>query len=114
MAPVVLLLAAAGVLALLLRLGGALLVLGLNAAESTAASGLAEVSERRGDVTGFLERRRTADTLRGARRRAALTLLVLLLLLAVPPVVGVAREAYAACALLWLLPRRRIRLPRAR
>lgn len=104
-------LAALGGLAVVLRLGGALLRLGMSAAESTAATGLAELSERRGDVTGFLERRRAAHGLRRRRARAGLAALAWLALLSAPPLLGVAREAFAACSLLWLLPRPRARLP---
>lgn len=107
-------LAVLGALALLLRLVLALLFLGVRAAESTAAAGLAEVSERRGDVTGFLERRDSASTLRRARRRSAVAALAWVLLLAVPPMAGVAREVYAAASVLWLLPRQRVRLPARR
>ena len=108
---VLLLLAVLGVLALVVRLGRAMLRLGLNAAEATAASGLAEVSERRGDVTGFLERRAFGQTLRRARRRNLAATLAYAALIAIPPFAGVAREVYAAAALLWLLPRRPVRPP---
>jgi hypothetical protein len=98
-------LAAAGLLALLVRLALALARLGLLVLERSAAEGLAEVSERRGDVTAFLERRSRSSHLRGARRRAALLVLAWCLLLAAPAAAGVAREVYAISALLWLLPR---------
>lgn len=100
-------LAVAGFFAVLLRLGRSLLLLGVRAAESTAAGGLAELSERRGDVTGFMERRDAAGRMRSSRRRAGLSALVWTLVLVVPPLAGVALEAYAAASLLWLLPRRR-------
>ena len=108
---VLLLLAVLGVLALVVRLGRAALRLGLNAAEATAASGLAEVSQRRGDITGYLERRASGETLRRARRRNLAAALGYALLLAVPLFTEFAREAYAAAALLWLLPRRPVRPP---
>jgi hypothetical protein len=108
---VLLLLAVFGFLALLVRLGRAALRLGLNAAEATAASGLAEVSQRRGDITGFLEKQASGAALRRARRLNAAALVGYGVLLAVPLFVGVAREAYAAAALLWLLPRRPVRPP---
>lgn len=106
---VLLLLAVLGVVALAARLGRSALRLGLNAAEATAASGLAEVSERRGDITGFMEGRASGDTLRRARRRNLASLAAYALLLVIPPFTPFAREAYAAAALLWLLPRRPIR-----
>jgi hypothetical protein len=108
---VLFLLAVLGFLALAGRLAGSLLRLALNAAESTAATGLAEVSERRGDITGFIEKRTAAQTLRRRRRITLLVSAACFLLMAVPPFAGVAREVYAACALLWLLPSSRV-LPR--
>jgi hypothetical protein len=106
---VLLILAVLGFLALAGRLGRALLRLALNAAESTHATGLAEVSERRGDITGMIETRTAAQTLRRKRRLTLLSVVACVLLIAVPPFAGVAREVYAACALLWLVPTRRIR-----
>jgi hypothetical protein len=106
---VLFLLAVLGVVAVVLRLGRELVRLALNAAESTAATGLAEVSERRGDITGLMERRAAADTLRRGRRLAVAQIAALLLLLAVPPFLGVAREVYAAAALLWFIPARKLR-----
>ncbi|HEX6910370.1 MAG TPA: hypothetical protein VF142_08240, partial [Longimicrobium sp.] len=97
---VLLLLAALGVFALLARLGRSMLRLGLNAAEATAASGLAEVSERRGDITGFMERRASGETLRRARRRNLASVAAYALLIAIPPFTPFARELYAASALL--------------
>ena len=108
---VLLVLAVLGFVALVTRLGRAALRLGLSAAEKSAAGGLAEVSHRRGDVTGFLERRDAEQSLRRARRRAALGVGAYALLLAIPAFAGMAREVYAACALLWFLPRRPIRPP---
>jgi hypothetical protein len=107
---VLLILAVLGFLALAGRLGRALLRLALNAAESTAATGLAEVSERRGDITGMMEKRTAAQTLRRNRRITLLTVVACLLLIIVPPFMDVAREVYAACAVLWFLPPRRSRL----
>lgn len=106
---VLLLLAVLGFAAVLGRLARAALRLGLNAAEATAATGLAEVSQRRGDVTGFLERQASTAVLRRARRRNLAAVAGYGLLLAVPLFAGVAREVYAASALLWLLPRRSVR-----
>jgi hypothetical protein len=108
---ILLLLAVLGVAALVVRLGRAALRLGLNAAEATAASGLADVSQRRGDITGFLERRASGESLRRARRRNLAAVLGYGLLLVVPLFTGVGREIYAAAALVWFLPRRPIRPP---
>jgi hypothetical protein len=104
-------LAIAGCLALLNRLirsGGRL---GLAWMESTAAAGLAEVSERRGDITALMERRQSEQGIRRTRRKEVVFAAGYLLLLLVPPLAGVAREVYAAAALLWVLPKRRIVLP---
>lgn len=106
---ILLVLAVFGFVALVTRLGRAALRLGLNAAETTATSGLAEVSHRRGDITGFLERRASEQSLRRARRGAAALTFAYLLLLAVPAFASMAREVYAACSLLWFLPRRPLR-----
>jgi hypothetical protein len=107
---VLLILAVLGFLALAGRLVRALFRLALNAAESTAATGLAEVSERRGDITGMMEKRTAAQTLRRNRRITGLTAVGCVLLMVVPPFADVAREVYAACALLWFLPPRRSRV----
>lgn len=106
---VLLILAVFGFLALLRRLGGSLLRLGLRAAEGTAAAGLAEVSERRGDITAFMEQRADAAALRRSRRRAAAAVGACALLLVVPLFAGFAREAWATCSLLWFLPSRPLR-----
>ena len=57
------------------------------------------MSQRRGDSTGFLERRASGETLRRARRRNLAAVLFYVLLLVIPLFTGVAREAYAAAAL---------------
>ena len=106
---VLFLLAVFGFMALALRLGRELVRLALNAAESTHATGLAEVSERRGDITGLMERRAAADTLRRNRLRTWLQVVGLLLLLVIPPFFGLGREVYAASALLWFVPARKLR-----
>jgi hypothetical protein len=104
-----LLLAIAGVAALLMRNGRALLRVGLNTAEASAVSGLAEVSVRRGDLTGLMERRSMQAGLRSARRKNLASAAMYALLLIVPPLLGVGREVYAACSLLWFLPTRPVR-----
>ena len=99
-------LAVAGGLALVARLFRALIRLGLAAVEKTAASGLAEVAARRGDLTGLAERRETEGRARQGRLRAALLVALWLLVLLVPPFTGWTREVYALASVLWLLPRR--------
>ena len=105
------LLAALGVAALATRLGRALFRVAMNAAEATAVSGLADVSERRGDITGFLERRASQTGLRRSRRRDAAFAAGYFLLLAIPPFLGAAAPVYAAAAVLWLVPVRPLRPP---
>lgn len=102
-------LAVAGCLALLVRSGRALLRLGLNAAEAQAVSGLADVSERRGDLTGLMESRSMTAVLRSARRKNLATTAMYALLLVGAPLAGFGREVYAAAALLWFLPTRPVR-----
>lgn len=88
-----------------------LLRLGLRAAEATTAAGLAEVSARRGDLTGLAERR---EVLRRARRRRTRDLgfaLLWFLWLLLPPFLGVAAYAYAVGAPLWLIAPPRITPP---
>src|SRR5690606_6901645 len=67
MQTLILLLAIAGALAIVRGLGRTLLRLGLRAAEETTASGMAEVSARRGDITGLSERRQVAQAARRER-----------------------------------------------
>ncbi|HYW07533.1 MAG TPA: hypothetical protein VE913_11280 [Longimicrobium sp.] len=101
-------LAVLGGIALVVRLGRSLVRLGLTAAELGAASGLAEVSARRGDITGLAERASHGATLRHNRRRDIAVVLFWLALLVIPPLAGWTRVVYAASAVLWLLPRRPI------
>ena len=101
------LLAVFGGIALVLRLLGSLLGLGLTAAEASASISLADASARRGDVTTMLERRQAALTLRRRRRRAAGWVALWLGLIVVPPLTGWTGIVYPAAALLWLFPRAR-------
>jgi hypothetical protein len=100
-------LAVAGAFALLGQLFRALARLGIAAVEKTAASGLAEVAARRGDLTGLAERRELEGRARHGRARAGLLVAAWLLLLLVPVFTGWTREAYAAASVLWLFPRQR-------
>lgn len=105
----VFLLAIAGALAVVYRLVRALARLVLSFAEVTSASGLAEVSARRGDLTAMAEQRVHE---RLARRRQWGDLLYVLLWLGwllLPPLISLAQPFYAAAAPLWLLPYRRVR-----
>lgn len=105
------LLAAAGVAALVSRLLASLLRLGLAAAEKTHNDGLVDASLRRGDLTALVERQAQVKTLRWSRARSALLVAVWTALLVAPPLAGWGREAYALSSLLWLLPGRPV-LPR--
>lgn len=99
------LLAAAGGLALLLRaLRGSFAVV-LRAGEEVSASGLAEASARRGDLTELAERQRVTRIARSAKRRQILLTLLWALWLVLPLAFGGARLAWAPAALLWLAPR---------
>ncbi|MDP9349343.1 MAG: hypothetical protein M3P24_09435 [Gemmatimonadota bacterium] len=102
------LLAALGFLALLARIFRSVVRFGLATAEATAIAGLIEVSARRGDLTGLSERRAQEREARRGRRLAGALLVLWVVLLAVPPFTGWAREVYAACALLWVLPKQKI------
>lgn len=107
--PALLVVAILGVLALLGRAVRSALRLALHVAETTAASGLAEVSARRGDLTGLAERRAHQARARRLRRAELLLLTGWVAWIAIPPIVGWLPAAYAPAALLWLLPRRPIR-----
>ncbi|HSU14859.1 hypothetical protein [Longimicrobium sp.] len=108
--PVVGLLAVFGCVALVFRLARAALRLGLSTLESASAGGLVEVSIRHGDLTGMAERQAQARAARRARLRAILLVLLWAALLVAPVVAGISRPVYALAALLWLLPRKPVRL----
>ena len=103
LAAVVGLLALAGAAALLLLLLRGAVRLALETAEVIAANGLAEVSARRGDLTGMSERRERERAVRRSRQSTLFLSLLWLVWLIAPLVLGWAREAYAAAAPLWLL-----------
>ena len=110
--PLLVLLAIAGAVGLGVRVVRSLLRVGVTAAEETAVASLAEVSARRGDLTGLAENREMRRSLRRSRLREVGLLGVWVGLLAVPPVAGWLPAGYAAAALLWFLPRRPIRARR--
>jgi hypothetical protein len=111
--PAVGLLALVGCAALVFRLARAALRLGLTSLESVSAGGLVDISIRHGDLTGMAERQEQARTARRARTRAILLALLWAVLLLVPAVAGISRPVYALAALLWLLPRKPLRLDTA-
>jgi hypothetical protein len=104
------LLALVGCAAIVFRLARSLLRVGLAAAEAGAVGGMMRVSVRQGDLTGMAERQAVVAAVRRTRLLALATAAFWALLLVVPPLAGVARAVYAAAALVWLLPRRPIRL----
>jgi hypothetical protein len=106
---VLVVLAVLGVAALVYRLIRCVARLVLAYAEVTAATGIAENSARRGDLTSLAEHQANE---RAARRRqwenlrfVALWLVWLL----VPPTISLTQPLYAAAAALWLLPYRPVR-----
>jgi hypothetical protein len=103
------LMAVLGALAVAYRLLRALARLGVASAERTAASGLAEVSARRGDITSLGERRAHEQVARRRQRQDVLLVALWLAWLVVPPLIGWSQVVYAAAAPLWLLPQQRIR-----
>ena len=112
MRTLVVVLAFLGAAAILRALARTALRLGLRAAEATTAAGMAEVSARRGDITGLAERQQAAREARRHRRRDILLSLLRLAWLVVPPVAGWAAQAYALAAPLWLAAPPSIRLPK--
>lgn len=114
-APLVGLLAVLGGVAIVFHLLRSLFRLGIATAEKTALDGMAEISARRGDLTAMAEQRQQQRELASSRRFSALSTLALGALLIVPPIAGFTQLAYAAGSLLWLLPRKplRLRLPTA-
>ena len=108
--PVTGLFALVGCAALVYRLGRSLLRLGLSAVEAGAVGGMMRVSARTGDLTAMAERQAVVAAVRRNRVAALLTAGAWAALLVVPPLAGVSRPVYAAAVLVWLLPRRPIRL----
>lgn len=111
METLVVVLAIAGVGAILRALARTVLRLGIGAAEETAAASMAEASARRGDLTGLAERQRAARMARRHRRTDVLLSIAWLAWLVVPPFAEIAAQAYAFAAPLWLVAPPRVRLP---
>jgi hypothetical protein len=108
----VLLLAAAGFLAVALRAGLALLVVLRRGVEGVLARDVEEIHARRGDLTR-LEDAVDARALVRRRRVVALSLFTMWAgLLVVPPLTPWPSFLYAAYSLLWLVPRRTRLAPR--
>ena len=105
-------LALLGAVALLVRLARSVARFALGAAETAAASSLAEASARRGDLTRMSEARQAERAARTGRRRSGLVSLGWALWLVLPLVVGGIAEGWALAAPLWLLPGADLRLRR--
>lgn len=105
---VLVLLAVAGAAALGERLFRAIVRVLLTTAETAAASGIAESSARRGDLTRMQEGAQVARKARAARLQSALLAVVWLLWLAVPLALELLPAGYAAAAPLWLFRDRRL------
>jgi hypothetical protein len=106
---IVFMLAFVGAAALAYRLIRSLLGLAFALAESAAASGLAEQSARRGDLTGMVERREAQRVARRLRVRQAARTVFWLFCLAFPPFTPWVSAFYAAAAPLWFFPTGSIR-----
>lgn len=103
------LLAGLGVLALAVRLGTALGRFLLGAAEIAAARSSIDTSARRGDLTSMQEGREAVQAGRRLRINSVVLAVLWTVWIAVPPFIGVAAEAWALAAPLWLLPRESVR-----
>jgi hypothetical protein len=101
----VVVLAIAGGMALLSRALRSALRLLLRTGEVTAASGLVDISLRRGDLTTLAERRAQERRARRRRRRDGLLSLLWFAWLLVPVAGGWLPGAYALAAPLWLVKR---------
>lgn len=104
MEALVLLLAVLGAAALVYRSLGGIFRLAVRASQETAASGLAELSATRGDVTAMVERKRAAEHARRDRRVHTLLTGVWVVWLVAPLLIGNPRIPFAIASLLWLLP----------
>jgi len=105
MQSVVILLAIVGALALVHRLIRSVARFLLASADAASATGMAEVSQRRGDLTSMAERRTAERAARGRQWRDFAIVLGWSGWLLVPPLVGMTLPLYAAAAPVWLLPR---------
>lgn len=109
------LLAVAGIAAVLVRLARALFRTAHSGTEAFVAGETARTRERRGDLTGMREAGRRQERARQERRRRLAGALAWLALLVAPSLTPWSREIYAAYSLLWLQSARSGRAaPRAR
>jgi hypothetical protein len=106
-------LAALGILAVVLAGFRAVLRMLHGGVEAFVASEVASVRAGRGDLTGMSQAEERRATLRRTRRLYALQVLAWFVLLLAPLFTPWTRELYAGYAVLWLIPRRRVRPPAA-
>jgi hypothetical protein len=99
------LLAIPGVLAVLLRLGVALLHTGKHTVEWYVARQISDQRASRGDLSGLAEAEKARAAAAREQRRFGLHALMWTLLLAFPLLVPGAVLVYPLYSLLWLLPR---------
>ncbi|HEY8507399.1 MAG TPA: hypothetical protein VIL32_03520 [Steroidobacteraceae bacterium] len=92
-------------LAVLLRLGIALLHTGRHTLEWYVARQISDQRASRGDLTGLAEAEKVRAAAAREQRRFALHALMWILLLALPLLVPGAVLVYPLYSLLWLLPR---------
>jgi hypothetical protein len=105
---ILILLAIPGVLAVLLRLGWALLGTGKHTLEWFVARQITSQRAERGDLSGLAEATRLRDEAGRQQRRFGLHATIWLLLLALPLFIPGAVIVYPFYAILWLLPGPRI------
>ena len=108
---ILILLSFVGAVALIRNLLRTLLRLGIRATEATAASGLADVSARRGDLTSLEERRAVLRHARQRRTRDLLRSLLWLAWLILPLFLGWVIPAYLLAIPLWFIAPPRITPP---
>lgn len=98
------LLAIPGVLAVLLRLGWALVAAGKHSLEWYVARQITNQRAKRGDLSGLAEAKKVRDAAGRQQRRFGLHAAVWLLLLALPLFIPGAIIVYPFYSVLWLLP----------
>jgi len=113
MTPLVYLLAALGISAVLLRAGRAAFLLLWRGVDAYMTGETRQVRARRGDITGMADAARAHAVARRRRAGAIARLAFWIALLAVPPFTPWTAALYATYAALWLLPRRPLLRPGA-
>lgn len=109
MEPAITILAAFGIAGVAVRLARAALRTLQRGVDAFVASEMARNRARRGDLTGLAEAEAWARSARHERLAAAGRAALWLALLVAPALTPWPRELYAACAVLWLVPRARRR-----